>query len=135
MKVLNVHERELAGDGASVLEELERLWPARWPALSNAGVGFLHHEPVEHVVGRKRTFRITRPRGLVAVHGWEVDGSILRHTVEGEARGAMRIGWPLVVRPIHDALHEDVLDAAEGRALPPLPRRVRLLRRTLRRFA
>jgi hypothetical protein len=44
-----------------------------------------------------------------------------------------RLGWPLVIRPIHDALHEDVLDTAEavvGRTPPPheWSRRVRFLR-------
>ena len=135
MKVVAVHERELRGDGGSVLEELERLWPERWPALTERGVGFLRHEPFERVPGRRRTFRITSPRGLVGVHGWELDGSTLRHRIEGEVHGRMLLAWPLVVHPIHDALHEDVLDRVEGRPLRPLSRRVRLLRRALRRFA
>jgi hypothetical protein len=135
MKVLNVHERELAGDGASALEELEQLWPKRWPVLTDDGVGFLRHESVEHVPGQKRIFRITSPHGLVGTHGWELHGSTLRHTVEADLHGAMLFGWPLVVHPIHDAMHEDVLDSVAGRPPRPLSRRVRVLRSALRRLA
>jgi hypothetical protein len=68
-----------------------------------------------------------------------VTASGLGHVVEAECRGLVRLAWPLVIRPIHDALHEDVLDRAEAvvagtaPAARPWSRRVRFLRRLLRR--
>jgi hypothetical protein len=140
VKVRSVHERRLPGDGASVLDHLEDVWPReRWPMLTERGLGFMRHELVEHVPGQRITFRITGPHGLSGRHGWELEGATLRHTVEATCTGWMRLGWPLVVHPIHDALHEDVLDRAEAAAggVPeprPFSRRVRLLRGALRRL-
>ena len=140
MKVMNVHKRELPGDGASVLDHLEGIWPTeRWPMLTEHGLGFLHHELVTHEPGHRIVYRITGPRGLSGWHGWELAGSTMRHTVEGSSSGLMLLVWPLIVQPIHDALHEDVLDRVEsacGGAPAPHPysRRVRLLRSVLRRL-
>jgi hypothetical protein len=140
VKVVNVHERQLPGDGASVLDDLERVWPAeRWPMLTEHGLGFLQHELVEHEPGRRLVYRITGPRGLSGRHGWELEGSTIRHTVEADSSGLMLLGWPLVVQPIHNALHEDVLDSVESAcggtpAAHPHSRRVRLLRGVLRRL-
>ena len=123
-----VHERELATSASAVgelVDDPSRMWPARWPPITDAGIGFLRHEPLGHSAGEWRSYKITGPRGLHACHGWEVEGraggATLRHTVEGRVTGTMRVAWPLVVRPIHDALHEDILDQAEravGGALP-----------------
>jgi hypothetical protein len=114
------------------------MWPhGRWPELQPDGLGFLRHEPLRHERGRLRHYRITGPEGFTGWHGWEADGNVLRHVVEADCRGLARVGWPLVIRPIHDALHEDVLDAAEaavGGVPPPRvwSRRVRFLRRLFR---
>jgi hypothetical protein len=141
VKVHEVHERRLPGDAAELIDHPERMWPSdRWPELRPEGLGFLRHELVEHEPGRRVTFRITGPRGLSGSHGWQLDGETMRHTVDGECSGLMRIGWPLVVKPIHSALHEDVLDRAEAAVGgAPAPRefspRVRVLRRVLRRLA
>ncbi len=140
MKVHEVHERELPGDGAQLIDHPERMWPKRWPALTDEGVGFLTHELAEHEPGERVLFRITGPRGIAGTHGWTLRGTTLQHTVDAECTGWMRLAWPVVVRPIHSALHEDVLDGAETvlgghPALRPLPRRVRVLRRALRRLA
>jgi hypothetical protein len=123
----------------ALVDDPTRMWPhGRWPELRPDGMGFLRHEPLRHERGRLRHYRVTGPHGFAGWHGWEADGGVLRHVVEADCRGWMRVGWPLVVRPIHDALHEDVLDQAEvavGRT--PRPREwsrwVRLLRWILRR--
>jgi hypothetical protein len=148
VRVQVVHERVLdtsSAEAAALIDEPERMWPSdRWPRLTARGMGFLHHELAEHLSGERRVYRITGPRGFSGRHGWEVrssnGGAVLRHTVEAECRGLMRLGWPLVVHPIHDALHEDVLDTAEAAVGgSPAPRawswRVRVLRRGLGRFA
>jgi hypothetical protein len=117
------------------------MWPhGNWPELRTDGIGFLRHEPLAHEQGRSRQFRITGPAGFVGWHGWEAVSNgevVLRHVVEAECRGWSRLAWPLVIRPIHDALHEDVLDGAEaalGGVPPPRSwsRWVRFLRWALR---
>jgi hypothetical protein len=136
-----VHERELpvpAPQAASLLDDPARMWPVdRWPAFGGDGFGFLRHELAEHRPGERIVFRITGPRGLRGTHGWDLspeDGhSRLRHTVDAECTGLMRVAWPLVVQPIHEAVHEDVLDRAQaavgGPAIEhPWSRRVRAVR-------
>jgi hypothetical protein len=118
------------------------MWPhGSWPELRPDGIGFLRHEPLAPEQGCSRRFRITGPDGFAGWHGWDVVSNgetVLRHVVEAECRGWSRLLWPLVIRPIHDALHEDVLDAAEA-ALGGVPRPrkwsrwVRFLRWALRR--
>lgn len=141
MNVHEVHERRLPGNAAELIDHPERMWPSdRWPELRPEGLGFLRHELAEHEPGRRVVFRITGPRGLSGTHGWQLEGTTMRHVVDAECTGLMRLGWPLVVQPIHAALHEDVLDRAEaalGSAPAPRPfsRRVRVLRGALRALA
>jgi hypothetical protein len=145
VKARNVHERELPAPAdvvGELVDEPARMWPRRWPPLRDDRIGFLRHEPLEHMPGRRLRFRITGPRGFSGWHGWDVesrgDRTVLRHEVEAECRGWVRVGWPLVIRPIHDALHEDVLDeAARAVGSQPLerrwPPRVRFLRWAIRK--
>jgi Protein of unknown function (DUF3995) len=85
-------------------------------------------------------FRFDETIGIRGTHGFELyespdRGCVLRHVLEGESLGAMRIAWPLVVRPLHDALVEDGLDnavrALDGGQVEKrrLTVRVRLIRR------
>jgi hypothetical protein len=117
------------------------MWPqGLWPELRPNGIGFLAHEPLRHVRGRVRQYRVTGPDGFTGWHGWEVEGNVLRHVVEAECCGWSRLAWPLVIRPIHDAMHEDILDRAEA-AVGGSPRArtwsrwVRFLRWALQRWA
>jgi hypothetical protein len=140
--VREVHERALAASArelGALVDDPRRMWPhGRWPELRPDGIGFLRHEPLDHKPGRSRSYRITGPNGFTGWHGWEVTDAGLRHVVEAECRGWSQLAWPLVIRPIHDALHDDVLDEAE-RAVggSPPPREwslwVRFLRWALRR--
>ncbi|MFC4002939.1 hypothetical protein ACFS2C_09585 [Prauserella oleivorans] len=41
------------------------------------------------------------------------DGSVLRHLIAMRVHGKARLTWPLLYRPLHDALLEDLLDRAE----------------------
>jgi hypothetical protein len=141
VNVRNVHERRLEASPTEVgelIDDPKRMWPRdRWPGLRQNGIGFLRHEPLERVAGERLTFRITGPGGFSGWHGWDVEQenghTVLRHTVEADATGWTRLAWPAVIRPMHDALHEDVLDAAERavgaeRPARPFSRRVRVLR-------
>ncbi len=156
--VENVHARRLPANPEKVGELInslassnDRLWPTRhWPAmrfdrpLSVGAVG--GHGPIRYFVeafepGRRVRFRFTGPRGFDGTHGFDVeprhDGTtILRHALRMETHAVARLTWPIVFRPLHDALIEDALDRASvmfgGDACSSKwPLRVRILRRSL----
>jgi hypothetical protein len=110
------------------------------------------HGPIRYVVeryqpGRRVVFRFTAPAGFhgthefAAVSGGDGDATRLVHSLAMSTGGWALISWPLVYRPLHDALIEDSLDRAE-RELgigPRVPTQwspwVRLLRNVLQRVA
>lgn len=136
MHVLNVHERSLPvgpDEAGSLLDSLssreDALWPkAIWPPLvmdRPLGVGASGgHGPVRYAVaayfpGQRVTFRFTAPAGFDGFHRFEIVAAgegrcILRHTLEMKATGAALLSWPLVFRPLHDALLEDCLALAQA---------------------
>lgn len=160
MPVRNVHERRIAADAVrvgSLIDTLasadDRLWPSHaWPRMEfdrPLGVGADGgHGPIRYVVqvyepGRRVEFRFTAPRGFDGTHGYEIDTvdesmTRLRHVLEMELGWPAILTWPLIFRPLHDALIEDSLDKAEH-SLGLEPRstawswRVRLLRWLLSR--
>lgn len=135
VKVQNVHERVLEASPERVgalLDGLARsgdgLWPEdRWPPMlfdRPLGVGAVGgHGPIRYVVemyepGRSIRFRFTAPPGFVGTHGFDIrplsSGTTrLRHVLAMQIRGAALLTWPLVFRPLHDALIEDSLDRAQ----------------------
>ena len=158
----NVHQRKLLREvtevGAlidSLASSGDRLWPAwRWPAQrldgplavgARGGHGPIRYTVAEYTPGARVVYLFTAPRGLIGRHGFEVvardwGATVLRHTLAGTTEGTMRLAWPLVWRPMHDALIEDALDTAEaalGRkpiAQRQLPTWVRVLRTIARRL-
>jgi hypothetical protein len=153
--IRNVHERELPAPAERVWELVEtlggpedRLWPrAAWPPITierplvrGAKGG---HSGLRYAVGDLRAGRVEfvpEPgQGLEGMHAFSVEprgaGAVLRHEIRARTSGVMRLAWPLVVRPLHDAVLEDLLDTAE-QALGGTPARparwspwVRVLRR------
>lgn len=135
MPVRNVHARSFirsATELGVLLDGLagpgDRLWPRdRWPAMrldAPLGVGAAGgHGPIRYTItayepGRQVRFAFTAPRGFTGHHEFTViDGpgqqATLRHTLVLRPRGWARLSWPLVFRPLHDALIEDALDLAE----------------------
>jgi hypothetical protein len=104
------------------------------------------HGPIRYVVeayvpAHCVRFRFTGPAGFDGWHGFEVDardGAVcaLRHVLEMRVTGRARLSWPLIYRPLHDALIEDAFDCAQSslrEARPPTgwSPYVRLLRRVL----
>lgn len=82
------------------------------------GHGPIRYDVEEYSTGRLVQFRFTGPQGFHGSHRFEattVPGgrSRLRHVLEMDTSGFARISWPLVFRPLHDALVEDALDRAE----------------------
>jgi hypothetical protein len=58
------------------------------------------------------------PRGFNGTHSFEVDPlsaerTRLRHVLEMRTTGSALVSWPLVFRPLHNALIEDSLARAE----------------------
>jgi hypothetical protein len=135
LKVNNIHERELKGTPEQVgkiLDSLSSKWDALWPNRSWPRMKFDRpldigaaggHGPIRYFVeeyepGKSVTFRFTGPKGFDGYHGFEVlvreEGSVvLRHTVRMTARFPAFITWPMVFRPLHDALIEDALSNAQ----------------------
>ena len=160
MKVTNVHERRFAASPAKLgmlLDSLaapdDQLWPtADWPPIRfdrplqvGAAGG---HGPIRYVVdayepGIRVQFRFTGPAGFDGFHEFEVrpqpDGRTqLRHEIRMVARGPALLTWPLVFRPLHDAVIEDALAVAARHLGLPSQRQpwslwVRALRSVFRR--
>ncbi len=159
--VFNAHERVLPAAPEVVGGLLDRLgsaddaiWPSdRWPALeldkplslgASGGHGPIRYHVVEYDPGRFVRFRFSAPAGFLGHHEFIVEragesSALLRHVVVLAPQGDARYTWPLIWRPLHDALMEDALDRAEaavtGRAPPARPWTwwVRVLRRLMRR--
>ncbi len=146
-RVRNVHRRLLGAAPAEVgrlLDSLggpeDRLWPRRqWPAMRLDG-GLVEgaeggHGPVRYVVtgherGRWAEFTFTAPRGFHGTHTFvalpaEGGRTVLEHRLEMRTTGPALVSWPVLFRPLHDALLEDCLDRAEGHFGAAPPRRVR----------
>lgn len=135
MEVLNIHEREIEADSVqfgalidSLASNEDQLWPKQmWPRMEfdrPLGIGAKGgHGPIRYFVedytpSKSIKFRFTGPKGFGGFHGYEiVDGSnkptVLRHTLKMNTRGFAILSWPLVYRPMHDALIEDSLTTAQ----------------------
>jgi hypothetical protein len=109
------------------------------------GHGPVRYEVETYEPGRLVRFRLRAPRGFDGFHGFEViatraQRTTLRHVLEMTARGPALLTWPIVFRPLHDALVEDCLDSAaravgEAPVLRAWPLGVRILRRGFRLLA
>jgi L-amino acid N-acyltransferase YncA len=136
MHVRNIHERLLLASPAEVgalIDSLagpdDRLWPGeRWPALrlngrlaagATGGHGPIRYSVESYVPGRLVRFRFTRPSGFNGTHSFIVEpapggAALLRHDLEMRATGTAWLSWPVVFRPLHNALIEDALDRASA---------------------
>jgi hypothetical protein len=155
MHVINVHERTLHATtdqvGAlidSLSSPKDALWPGRlWPPMrfdrplaagAAGGHGPVRYFVEAYVPGRCVKFRFTGPRGFDGFHLFECEPAtaattLIRHRLIMTARGSAIVTWPLIFRPLHDALIEDAFATAEASFrqtdyVPAWSRRVRLLR-------
>ncbi len=154
---VNLHERRLeveAAEAAQIIDTVASkrgVWPSEdWPPMvldrgltvgSEGGHGMIGYSVDEYVPGQRVRFTFSAPPGFLGWHEFAVLPAVgscdLRHTLVVEPQGLVRISWPVVFRPLHDALIEDALDKAEehtGRPRPvsPWPWQVRFLRLALR---
>ena len=158
MKVRNYHARRLCSPSDEVgacLDSLssrnDSLWPHEyWPRMvldgplaegARGGHGPIRYSVEEFVPGRRVVFRFTAPAGFDGVHHFTLEGdgegTTIAHAIEMKTSGPALLTWPLVFRPLHDALLEDSLDKLEAHLSgEPWRRRspsgwVKLLRRVL----
>ncbi len=134
----NVHERKIKGSKEmveSILESLgtrnDRIWPRNWPPmrlkpskekLGRGGHGPIRYRVKEHVPGKRIVFEFEQDRlsrGLVGVHYFELlaegsDEFIVRHVIDAKLGWPASLLWPILIRPLHDALLEDALDNFES---------------------
>ena len=85
---------------------------------ANGGHGPIRYFVEAYTPGESITFRFTGPKGFDGFHGFElVSGPnqrvVLRHTLSMTTHGPAVVSWPLVFRPMHDALIEDSLATAQ----------------------
>jgi hypothetical protein len=134
LRVSNVHQRRIPRSPAevgrligSLASDRDALWPrGLWPAMrfdrplgvgADGGHGPIRYSVVEYDPGRYIRFRFSAPRGFNGHHRLEAipegNGTLLRHTIEMNAKGWALVTWPLFVRPLHNALIEDAFAITE----------------------
>ncbi|MBB5850681.1 SRPBCC family protein [Amycolatopsis umgeniensis] len=135
MRVWNRHSRIVAVSpervGAlidTLSDDGDRLWPVgTWPPMRfdrTLGVGAVGgHGPVRYSVesyepGKSVRFRFTAPRGFDGFHEFTLRArgtgeTELEHLMVLRLRHPAWFTYPLLWRPMHDALLEDGLDRAE----------------------
>jgi len=109
---------------------------------SRGGHGPIGYQVEAYEPGRRIRFRFTPGLGLAGYHELLLTSETsercwLTHTLVARTSRRMILLWPLVIRPLHEALLQDLLDTAErqatgrlNRPAPPWSRRVRRLRAT-----
>ncbi|MEU4711115.1 SRPBCC family protein [Nocardia salmonicida] len=142
----NIHERTIDAPAAQVGELIDKvavagnsLWPSpAWPPLeldgplaagAAGGHGSVPYTCTAYRPGEFVEFTFAPGFMLDGTHVFEVidngAASSLRHVIRAETRGLSGLlGWHLAVRPLHDALLEELLDNAETAVgTPPEPYR------------
>jgi hypothetical protein len=137
MPLHNVHERTIDAPEEVVGALLDRLgsdddplWPGNWMPIrldrplsvgADGGHGPIHYHVTAYEPGRRVRFTFHPDAGIDGYHELTVaplgaDRCVMRHELVGQTRGVMRILVPTVVRWLHDAVLEDLLDNAEREA-------------------
>jgi hypothetical protein len=122
MKIKDVHERIVTATPervAALVADFEAIWPTRiWPAprQREAGhyqAGLMVWKEVDRP-GAVRAFRVISPEGIQAEHWFELEsskgGTLLRHTIDGEAFGSYEAIWRERTEPLHAVVIEALLD-------------------------
>ena len=126
MRIHNRHQRFVAAtpDQVAVLvADFDAIWPTqiapapRKEAHGLYDLGLMMWEECERP-GAARAFRLIGPEGLSGEHRFEIEevdgGTLLRHTVDGEAIGRHEAIWIERIEPVHNRLLEAVLDNIEA---------------------
>jgi hypothetical protein len=137
MRIRSAHSRDLEAPPAAVGHLLARLgsdrdalWPSeRWPGIpvrydrplavgARGGHGLIRYWGEGYEPGHSLRFRFEAGQGIDGFHRFDVEDlgagrSRLLHTLKVDVSGTTRLVSP-VLRRMHDALIEDLLDRAEA---------------------
>lgn len=133
MRIRNVHERTFNATVerlAVLVADLDAIWPTQLAPAPRPKGELLYAPPMLWQEfarpGTVRAFRVVSPPEIAAQHWFEVHrvagGTLLRHTIDGEASGVYEEIWRDRIEPAHDVVLEGLLDnigrivAAEHRA-------------------
>ena len=121
VKIRNVHERTIAGSPGqlgAIVADLDAIWPTqispapcRDGALLRSGTRLWQEFDRP---GAVRAFRVVSPPELRVEHWFEVepvkDGTVLRHTIDGEVLGEYEAIWRDRIEPGHNLVLQALLD-------------------------
>jgi hypothetical protein len=124
MKMANVHERTFAATPeqlAALVADFDTIWTTQIAQAPRLEGQFFRASPMRWQEfdrpGAVRAFRVVSPPELRAEHWFELErvegGTVLRHTVDGEATGAYEAVWRDRIVPVHDLVLEAMLDNIE----------------------
>jgi hypothetical protein len=122
VKIANVHERIFDATPerlAALIANLDAIWPtqiAPAPHPEGERASLMRSQEFDRP-GAVRAFRVVSPPEIRAEHWIEVErvegGTLLRHTIDGEASGAYEVIWRDRIEPTHDLVLEALLDNVE----------------------
>jgi len=121
VKVANVHERTFDAPPerlAALIADFGAIWPTQIAPAPRPEGEVLRASPMRWQEfdrpGAVRAFRVVSPPEIHAEHWFEVErvegGTLLRHTIDGEASGAYEAIWRDRIEPSHDLVLEALLD-------------------------
>jgi hypothetical protein len=125
MKIRNIHERTIPATPeqiAQLLADFEGIWPTQIAPAPRAQGERVYKTPMMlwqeyNRPGAARAFRVLSPAELQGEHWFELErvpaGTLIRHTVQGEALGDYEAIWQDRIEPAHDSILEAVLDNIE----------------------
>lgn len=128
MRIRNRHERVISTTPkrvAGLVSDFGAIWPTELaPSPRPLGDGRYREGPMvwEEFVrpGAIRAFRVVHPEELRGEHWFEAEpvagGTLVRHTVDGEASGDYEAIWRERIEPQHDRILEAMLDNIEAAA-------------------
>jgi hypothetical protein len=133
--MLNIHERTIEAPAEQVGHlladlggEFDRLWPSPdWVTMrldrplavgADGGHGPIRYRASAYEPGTRGRFEFHRRTGAVGYHEFTVESlgpnrCRMRHVLNVQLHGRMRLLMPLAIRSMHDAVLEDLLDNAE----------------------
>ena len=81
---------------------------------AKGGHGPIRYLVDEYVPGQNVKFKFTSPKGFNGYHDFRIvareDSCRLIHTIDMGLSGIAVFTWPMIFRPLHDALLKDALD-------------------------
>jgi len=130
MKVRKIHERTIAATPDQIgqlLADFEGIWPTQIAPAPRAQGERLYKTSMMlwqeyDRPGAARAFRVVSPAELQGEHWFELErvpaGTLIRHTVQGEALGDYEAIWRDRIEPGHDIILEALLDKIETALAP-----------------